>query len=180
MIALPDDHRRGVAATCCALALAGCRAPSLYTESVVATAPTTALGLPAPAAAATAGAAPFAHADANADPNAWAPERRDRGERGGSSGAAGGDARMLDDLAAARDAGGRLTLYVDPALVWAPQDPQSGTGLTPGAPQQPDDSRWSDFLPLGRASVLAWYAKLYGERDPIRKPAPAPLADAAD
>lgn len=32
----------------------------------------------------------------------------------------------------------------------------------------------------GRASVLAWYAKLYGERDPIRRPAPAPLADAAD
>jgi hypothetical protein len=152
MIAPPDD-RRGAAVRrlsgCCVLALAGCRAPSLYTESVVAMAPPTALGLPAPraagaaaagVAAATADAGPFAHADAH--------ERPDRGERGGSSSAAGDDAHLFDDFAAP-DAGGRLTLYVDPSLAWAPQDPQSH------APQQPDDARWSDFLPLGRASVLA-------------------------
>jgi len=144
-----------LAACCCALALAACRAPSVYTESVVAAAPSTPIGLPAPAAAgaaaagihaATADAGPFARADAN--------ERRDRGERGWSSRPTGDDLHLLDDFDA-RDAGGRLTLYVDPSLAWAPQDPQSGTGLSPGAPQQPDDSRWSDFLPLGRASVLA-------------------------
>ncbi|HEX5051192.1 MAG TPA: hypothetical protein VFZ65_05435 [Planctomycetota bacterium] len=44
---------------------------------------------------------------------------------------------------------GRVDFFVDPALVWQ-QEPQQ-----PGARQEPAESRWSDFLPIGRDAVLA-------------------------
>ena len=59
-------------------------------------------------------------------------------------------AYAFDDVAP--EPAGRLDLHVDPLLAWDTQEPQD-----PGKPKQepPEPPRWSDFLPMGRAEVLA-------------------------
>jgi len=136
---------RRIAACACWLSLAGCYAP-LTTHAVVTVATPAALGWPSPAttAAAAGGVASAASAaDLAASTRAYA-----RNERDGIGGVtADSGVREPDDFAA-RDSGGRLNLYVDPLFAWSPQGP-------PAQPQEPAESRWSDFLPLGRAAVLA-------------------------
>ena len=58
-------------------------------------------------------------------------------------------AQDLDDVAKP-ESGGRFNLFANPALAWDAQDPQAEN-----APLQPRESRWSDFLPIGREQVLA-------------------------
>ena len=134
------------------VALAGCRVP-LQTPSVFGGTAPGACGLPA-AGATAAFAGSVASSRAAADPVARAdPFRTSPPERAGADrtwtdrSRAGPDAPGPDDVALAES--GRLNLFADPGLVWMAQDPQAQE------PQQPAESRWSDFLPLGREAVLA-------------------------
>ena len=148
-----DDNRQAAVlrvATCaCWLLFTGCHAP-LALQSVVTAAPPAAFGVPA-AAAGAAAAGGVASAATDARPSGLARAAPGRDESGHASGwpdfAAG---RAADDFAVRGD-GGRLNLYVDPLFAWAPQP----SLLEQQEPQEPPDSRWSDFLPLGRAQVLA-------------------------
>lgn len=129
----------------CVLAFAACRTP-LRTTCDVAMASPAPLQLPAlaaPISVARSGATAASDVGAFAGGGWYDPAGRDR------FGAIGGGGFGIDD-GAARDSRGHLTLSVDPMFAAAAQEPQSGD-----SPQRPDDSRWSDFLPLGRASVLA-------------------------
>src|SRR5204863_3494816 len=72
-------------------------------------------------------------------------------ERGGNW--PGGDVPVRDEPGA-RESAGRLHLFVDPLVAFGAQEPQSPDGSPPQR-QEPLESRWSDFLPVGREAVLA-------------------------
>lgn len=132
--------------TCCLLGLASCRGP-LYLPARVTVAPPAANGLPALAASSAGGASAVANG-----------EQYERVARDGMgdeirSGAVGHAAYERND-SAARESAGRLHLQVDPLFACMAQQAQA-PDPSQQRPQEPLDSRWSDFLPLGRAAVLA-------------------------
>jgi hypothetical protein len=133
-------------ATCLLLCcLAGCRAP-VHAQSVLAGTAPGPFGSPAPAVAANpaSNSAPWLPGtDATLGLRDPSPDAEESLAAAASRGEAGFDR-------AGRESGGRFNLFVDPALVWTAQDTQPAGQTAP-----PPESRWSDFLPIGRAEVLA-------------------------
>jgi len=125
---------RRVTTAICFVMLVGCRVP-VHVQSV-ADAPSAAHGVPAPRAASPARAVPVPI----------------DGARGASGGRDAAGVRVPDGLdfdTANMGSMPRLELYADPSLGAFQQDPQAP------ARQEPAEPRWSDFLPIGRESVLA-------------------------
>jgi hypothetical protein len=127
--------------------LGACRVPV--------TVPGLAAGAPGPFGSRSAAAAARESERTTASSAIGADRRLDRSGRdraGGDVPVARPAAGDLDDPTPTRGAG-RLSLYADPALAFAWQDETASD--PPQEPKASKESRWSDFLPLGREAVLA-------------------------
>ena len=144
-----DDNRsvfrvRGAGTCASLLVLAGCSAPRLVHPVVNVTPPfAPAAGAPAPAAR-TAGVV--------AD-TAAARTHRQHDARRFEIGSSRSDAASAEPAPVTVTDAGRLHVHVDPLTAWGTHDAQDPERAQ--QQQAPDDARWSDFLPVGRAAVLA-------------------------